>query len=241
MKTLNKKIIFSLIIVGGLFLILNIDKNPDTQVLAIDSQPAEITSNPIVVFTERLAKKVNEAQEIDNSTIKEKPSIITNVQEISEPVKEIISHEKTKILRETQAQNNIVDENWDETNYVISERENQKNLSFEALLAEKTIQTLESQLAEDMFSLEPEDEKIIALQQYLETDIDPNYQLLNLQCSKMVCQVVSKISDAQNQKAFIRDLTSKFDWPEKSYADIKINADDSRLVTLYLTPSINID
>lgn len=197
---------------------------------AEDTSVSHITKQPSIVSPdaeEYIAMTTESALELNT------PNVHSIIPENTAMVIEKIP--SIKILNERYTENEILDENWDEEASLAAKGNQWENLSFNEVLAKKQVHLMQNQLVESLYESGNNYVKESQIQQV----IGASFALIDLQCGLSNCRVVAQVPHAASQYELIKSLPQQLDWLSQSFAEVEINPDDSRIVTLYLTLKSN--
>lgn len=145
------------------------------------------------------------------------------------------------VLRETYESEPVesnLDENWDEEAYTEAYMEKQANMSQEELAAQEVVFALDDQMMEYSENYEQDDAMYQQVKHFFR-DLDEQsaskFRYLDLNCSNAICRLAVRVPDSSSQYEFLDNKVNELDMFSQNYADIKVNADDSRIIVLYLS------
>lgn len=124
---------------------------------------------------------------------------------------------------------------WEEQAYIDHQQSIMDSMTEEELATKQRIASLESQLMrhrDDRVENEAVNQKIEAL--FTPEDEQQNTPLIDLRCSKTLCRIALNFADKNAQSDAIYDLTDEMEGWQQSAVEVTVNADDSRILTVYL-------
>ena len=146
-----------------------------------------------------------------------------------------ISHAVSfEILSETYADDDeLTDEYWDESEYVTEQRNIVEQMSDQKLDDREFINSLESQLISTDYIGQFDDVTRQLEMLYLEND-ESNPRLVDVHCVESLCRIVLEVPDVIEQHRALVSMQERIDWIQEGYAQVQIQPNDSRFLTVYL-------
>lgn len=153
---------------------------------------------------------------------------------------------ETEVLQEIYEEELVADESWNEEAYIEKQHEIEKTMSDYELAARDQINYFENQLHDAEPTQLLNTEVYSQLEQLFQPTEDgteelltetsqPERQLLDIQCSNQVCRIAIETLDEYSQNELLENLPQQLDWVDRTFANVQIQPDDRRVVTLYLT------
>lgn len=183
-----------------------------------------------VAVIEQVQQKTSESQSVNDLPVTNQ----SREQQIDYQPQAFIG--ASNVLQERYVdQEEVIDENWDDENDADQQRRNRQLMTEQELANLEAIAQLEMMLHQGDINYIETDRLRTELDEQFSTYEDQSQQLLDLQCTERVCRVAVQVSDEMSQLDVLQELPEQFDWVEQSFADIEVEPDDSRVLTVYLT------
>lgn len=190
-----------------------------------------------------------------NPNLQKKANLVTSDSEKTHRIKSKISlsknsKEKPSSLETVDSGCRTIEQNYDpyaDEQYFHSESDDegideqltlQSELTHDELAVQEKIGSFENQMMHETDNFAWDDENAYELRQFFGVEDHAEQQkhsLVDLHCANEVCRLLVIVSNAQNQYELMDDLAYQLYWLEQSYVDVTVNADDSRMVVIYLT------